>query len=688
MDVFILIYLMLATLGSAMLARILGSSYGAAAIAGFGYGLSGYVLGMCSIVQYLSAAATAPWALIGLRMAGEGRRFGIVAAAVATSILYFAGDPQWAIIAFLLGTALAIEAGGIQGLKKASLGLAVGTALAGIQWVPTLMYLRESSRSIELDLFERMQWSLSPWRLIEFIAPGFFGSPGAGLEKWPVFLWLGGHGTPGLEMPFAPGVYVGGCVILLAIAGILHSRVTRIFGISSLILLWLALGTNAGAEQLLHSVPVWGKFRYPEKMVGPLTLCLSILAAFGSERLLNRESKFWTVLAGSAGLASLLVATFLANWPGFDTAFTDSVAREAAPHARHHLSAGLVHAGLTLLALTCLIAGAGRWSRLRNGFPLVAAGLVFLQSSLAAPYALHAGARNILDEFPLLQIKNPGEIPRIATPLEKNYLYPKGLNQFDAQIGAQSHLGAPCYNLASRIDQFNTYTGLRPRRFDLLISTINSQFGVQSVLAWRRYATTHMIIKDPYFADETEVARVASAGGVKVLEDFEWGFIGWKVPHRPWATFAEQVILVPVEKEALDAFVGILARGESTVVLEGAPPPKSLGAGQVIDVFRGSNRVRIEATSPNDGILVVNDSYWPGWRARIDGKEVPIWRADFLVRAVPWPSGRHVLEMNYDPQEVRIGWFVSGSGCLALITLLMMDWRRRNSSTAASGCPV
>jgi hypothetical protein len=197
-----------------------------------------------------------------------------------------------------------------------------------------------------------------------------------------------------------------------------------------------------------------------------------------------------------------------------------------------------------------------------------------------------------------------------------------------------------------------------------------------------------MIIKDPYFADETEVARVASAGGVKVLEDFEWGFIGWKVPHRPWATFAEQVILVPVEKEALDAFVGILARGESTVVLEGAPPPKSLGAGQVIDVFRGSNRVRIEATSPNDGILVVNDSYWPGWRARIDGKEVPIWRADFLVRAVPWPSGRHVLEMNYDPQEVRIGWFVSGSGCLALITLLMMDWRRRNSSTAASGCPV
>ena len=169
MDVFILIYIVLAALGNAMLARILGGSFGAAAIAGFGYGLSGYVLGMSSIVQYLSAAATAPLALIGLRMAGEGRRLGIVAVAVATSVLYFAGDPQWTIIAILLGTSLAIEAGGIQGLKKASLGLAVGTALAGIQWIPTLMYLRETSRGIELDMVERMQWSLAPWRLIEFI---------------------------------------------------------------------------------------------------------------------------------------------------------------------------------------------------------------------------------------------------------------------------------------------------------------------------------------------------------------------------------------------------------------------------------------------------------------------------------------------------------------------------------------
>ena len=235
---------------------------------------------------------------------------------------------------------------------------------------------------------------------------------------------------------------------------------TRILGISSLILLWLALGTNAGAEQLTHLIPVWGKFRYAEKMVGPLTLCLTVLAAFGSERLSDRPARFWAVLAGGAGLAALVSALFLANWQGFDNSFTDMVAREAAPAARHNLTIGLVHAGLTLLALAFLVVGARRWPQFRIYFPVAVAGLVFLQSSFAAPFAMHSGDRAVRDEHPLSQIANTGELPRILTPIEKNYLYPEGLDQFDGQIGAQSHLGAPAYNVPSRIDQFNTYTGL------------------------------------------------------------------------------------------------------------------------------------------------------------------------------------------------------------------------------------
>ncbi len=676
MDVFILIYIMLAAAGNFILARILGASFGAAAIAGLGFGLSGYVLGMSNNISYLCPAATAPWCIAGIRMAGEGRRFGIIAAVLASASLYFSGDPQWTIIAFIIGIALAIEAGGLKGFKKALSGIAVGTLLAAVQLTAMMKFLPETSRGMELDVLDRIQWALSPWRLVEFISPGFFGSPNLGLTKWPVFIWIGGLARPNLEMPYLPSVYIGACILVLAVAGVLHSRVTRVFGISSFILLWLALGTNAGAEQLTHVIPVWGKFRFAEKMVGPLTLCLSILAAFGTDRLSNRPSKFWAVFSGSAGLAFLSLALFLMNWQGFDTFFAGPTALEAAPHVRHNLMTGLVHPGLALLALAGLLASARHWPRMAAFFPMGAAGLVFLQLLFSAPYALHAGTRNICDKFPLSQIKNFNEPTRIATPLEEGYHYPKGLDEFDAQTGGHSHMGAPSYNAPARIDQINTYTGLRPRRLDSFLKTMSSQFGFQSMLAFRRYGLTHAVIRNPYSALEAELATTASEGGIKVLENSEWDFSVWKVPHRPWAIFAENVIVVTGEEEALETLTQIIQRGESTVVLEGAAPPDSLGTGQILNIERRSNDLRIEAVSNGKGILTINDSYWPGWQAKIDGKEVSIWRADYLVRAVPWPSGRHVLEMKYEPLEVKIGMLISMAGVVVLIALFIMEWRR------------
>jgi hypothetical protein len=294
---------------------------------------------------------------------------------------------------------------------------------------------------------------------------------------------------------------------------------------------------------------------------------------------------------------------------------------------------------------------------------------------------MHSGDRAVRDEHPLSQIANTEEVPRIITPIEKNYLYPPGLNQFDAQIGAQSHLGAPAYNVPSRIDQLNTYTGFWPHRIDILLRMFNQKFGFDAPIALRLFATTHAIIKDPLFPDEMQIAMAASQEGVKVLENREWGFTGWKVPHRPWAVFAERVARASNENDVLDTLVEILARDESTVVLEGAPQPKTLGEGQVLEIARTSNRLRIEAVSRSDGILVVNDSFWPGWRATIDGKRVPIWRADFLVRAVQWPAGRHVLEMKYDPPEVRIGWLVTMAGAIAFIVLSAFEWRRTRTAT-------
>jgi hypothetical protein len=283
--------------------------------------------------------------------------------------------------------------------------------------------------------------------------------------------------------------------------------------------------------------------------------------------------------------------------------------------------------------------------------------------------------------LPLSQIKNLHEPTRIVTPLEEGYHYPKGLDEFDAQTGGHSRMGAPSYNVPARIDQINTYTGLRPRRLDSFLKTMSTQFGFQSMLALRRYGLTHAVIRNPYSDIEAELASTASEGGSKVLENSEWDFSVWKVPHRPWAIFAENVIGVTGEEEALATLTRIIQRGESTVVLEGATLPERPGTGQVLTIERWSNDLRIEAVSNDNGILVINDSYWPGWRAEIDGKEVPIWRADYFVRAVPWPSGRHVLHMKYEPIEVTIGMLVSMAGVVVLFALFMLEWRRERKTS-------
>jgi len=87
----------------------------------------------------------------------------------------------------------------------------------------------------------------------------------------------------------------------------------------------------------------------------------------------------------------------------------------------------------------------------------------------------------------------------------------------------------------------------------------------------------------------------------------------------------------------------------------------------------------VEAESPGDGILVVNSAFAPGWVATMDGRPWPLWRADFLVRAVPWPAGRHVLEMRYQAPGLRVGIAVSLAALTAIAALGLADLRARRS---------
>ena len=66
------------------------------------------------------------------------------------------------------------------------------------------------------------------------------------------------------------------------------------------------------------------------------------------------------------------------------------------------------------------------------------------------------------------------------------------------------------------------------------------------------------------------------------------------------------------------------------------------------------NKLTFNAHSQNGGLAVFSEIYFPwGWKATIDGKEAPIGRVNYVLRAMQIPAGDHKIEMTFDPAEVH-----------------------------------
>ncbi len=80
------------------------------------------------------------------------------------------------------------------------------------------------------------------------------------------------------------------------------------------------------------------------------------------------------------------------------------------------------------------------------------------------------------------------------------------------------------------------------------------------------------------------------------------------------------------------------------------------------------------------GLLVLADTFFPGWHARVDGKERPILRANVAFRAVPIAPQDRVVEFSYEPDSLVIGARVSAAGGIVFLLLAARSWMRRPSA--------
>jgi hypothetical protein len=151
----------------------------------------------------------------------------------------------------------------------------------------------------------------------------------------------------------------------------------------------------------------------------------------------------------------------------------------------------------------------------------------------------------------------------------------------------------------------------------------------------------------------------------------------------PRAFFVPQAAVVG-EPERLLQMLGSTAHDPRAVALiEERPADGFLGAPGAsgtarIERSRGEE-LAVHVSASADGFLFVSDQLYPGWEARVNGRPVPIARANYAFRLVRVPQGDSEVVFRYRPSSVRIGAAVSLLTAAALVAWAVVRAVRRRA---------
>jgi len=109
-------------------------------------------------------------------------------------------------------------------------------------------------------------------------------------------------------------------------------------------------------------------------------------------------------------------------------------------------------------------------------------------------------------------------------------------------------------------------------------------------------------------------------------------------------------------------------------VVEGIPPGAGGGRGRAEVVTYGARHVTIDTEANGRALVVLTDTFYPGWRATVDDKPAPIYRVDGVVRGVLVGAGRHRVVMRFRPPSQTAGFLIGAVAILGAATLAARTW--------------
>ncbi len=123
---------------------------------------------------------------------------------------------------------------------------------------------------------------------------------------------------------------------------------------------------------------------------------------------------------------------------------------------------------------------------------------------------------------------------------------------------------------------------------------------------------------------------------------------------------------------------------KNNVILKKDPKVK-VGEGNVnkVEIIKYSqNKILISTRSDTEKILVISDNFYPGWIAKINGKNTEIIRANYTFRAVPVPKGNNEVEISYEPKSFKAGFTISSLSASLAFLILIIWWYNQSSWTS------
>ncbi len=702
--------LWLAGVGMFFLARTLGLGMTASLVSGLAFMLSGHMMGWLHLPLSAGLALAPALLLAAEHLLTEPTGLWFVVLTISVAMLATCGQPQTTFCVGLLLIAFSTHrwfdhhrrSPSDTSLRRRaiflSLGMSLGVGLSAFQSLPFLEYLQRSEAARARDAYNVFYVPL--YHLITLVLPDFFGNIVHG-NYW------------GYSNNIGPAMYVGVLSLLLAItAAVLNRRdsVTIFFGSVALIGL-LIMTKRFGGDQLM-AIPVLRSVTI-NKFIAPFTVSLAFLAGRGVDLFWFRPRAVINFCVGLWIAGSIaVVATVIYFWRWL-----------ASMNLQHYEIARAI----PLLLITPLaLVGLKLWHLRHNEWTWIPAAMIVITVAVD-PLFYWLNFNPSIDKrffYPTSEgidrLKKDRETWRLmgvagALPANTASFY-----QLQDALGYDAMTYTRYYDFMVMIDPgFKDLVAAleidklaskpwnpRTRLFDewILGLLASKDEGFLPFLRQANYWNSLVrTIHNRRLLDLMNVKYLVSPPGWfpdATLQNLELVYdkemrIYLNKTVLPRAIAVNRWIVANSDQEA----VRLLSDPEfdparTAVVQNPEPSTKTVeqlasipmrtddSAALVTLVSYRSEKIVIQANTANDAVLLLSDTYYPGWRCAIDGENVPIFIADFLFRGIHLPPGNHEIVFSYEPQSfiwgLRISWLAAFGIIASAVAMRKLNSRTNN----------